>query len=70
MMFAHQLDEAIAKYPKLVKSHAGTTTILKGSIDIVDSNGKHWDSYDIEIHPTADFPSRFPTLFEKGKKNT
>lgn len=68
MMFAHQLDEAIAKYPKLLKSHAGTTTILKGSIDIVDSNGKHWDSYDIEIHPTADFPSRFPTLFEKGKK--
>lgn len=38
--------------------------ILKGELDIVDANGKHWDTYQIEIKGSDSYPFSFPKLFE------
>jgi len=44
------------------------TTIVSGTVDVIDRNGKLWETYQIEIHPTDMFPFRFPTVFETGGK--
>lgn len=67
-MFEEQLEEIIIKYPDLEKLQVKGITILKGSLEIVDSEGKKWDNYQIEIHPKKNFPYCFPTLYEVGEK--
>lgn len=67
-MFEEQSDEIIIKYPDLEKSQVNGITILKGSLEIIDSDGRKWDSYQIEIHPKKAFPYCFPTLYEVGEK--
>ncbi|MBL7787347.1 MAG: SEC-C domain-containing protein [Chitinophagales bacterium] len=67
-IFEHQLDEVIQNYPKLSKFPLGNIFILRGIVDIIGSDGKFWDSYEIEIHPHKDFPNKFPILFEVSKK--
>lgn len=39
---------------------------LKGELDIVDGTGKLWDTYQIEIKSSKDYPYSFPKLFETG----
>jgi len=38
--------------------------ILKGELDIIDSNGRLWDTYQIEIIGSDNYPYGFPKLFE------
>lgn len=38
--------------------------ILTGELDIVDANGKLWDTYHIEIKGSDSYPYSFPKLFE------
>ncbi len=38
--------------------------ILKGELDIIDSNSRLWDTYQIEIMGSDNYPYRFPKLFE------
>lgn len=64
--FLEQIDVIILKYPQLQKAFSGESCYIKGLIDIIDKEGKHWDTYEIEIHPSTDFPHRFPILFEIG----
>ncbi|MCK9401310.1 MAG: hypothetical protein M0Q51_15130 [Bacteroidales bacterium] len=40
--------------------------ILKGELDIIDTTGKLWDTYQIEIKGSYHYPSGFPKLFETG----
>lgn len=39
---------------------------LRGSLDIVDNDGKVWDTYHVEIKGSHDYPYAFPYLFETG----
>ncbi|MEO0728304.1 MAG: hypothetical protein AAFZ63_27395 [Bacteroidota bacterium] len=67
-VFHSQLRDAVAKYPslKIIRGHG--PAFLKGTFDVVDDTGKQWDSFEIEIKPTANFPKAFPLLFEVGDK--
>jgi hypothetical protein len=37
---------------------------LKGSLDIIDGTGKLWDTYEVEIKGSENYPYTFPKLFE------
>ena len=39
---------------------------IKGELDIIDSTGRLWDTYNIEIKGSEGYPSSFPKLFEIG----
>lgn len=67
-LFSEQLDEAIAKYPLLKRVILDGKEILKGSLEVRDKDGKHWEDYEIEIHATENFPNLFPWLFEVSDK--
>lgn len=67
-MFNDQLEAAIAAFPSLSVAVVADKNFLKGTLPVVDSDGKHWEDYDIEIHCSEDFPLRFPVLFETSGK--
>jgi hypothetical protein len=66
--FVSQLNEAIAAFPSLSEGTSGNKKILKGSLPVVDKEGKHWENYDIEIHCSENFPYEFPKLYETSGK--
>lgn len=63
--FIDDIPAAIISFPKLQAVTKGDITILMGEIDLVQS-GILEDSYLVEIHPTKDYPKRFPKVFEVG----
>lgn len=67
-LFKAQIPEVLSLYPEFQECQFDGKSIITGNIDIVDINSKYWTSYAIEIHPTNDFPYRFPLLFEVGGK--
>jgi hypothetical protein len=68
-LFVSQLKQVETDFPKLVAIlGSGEKMVLAGEIDIIDSEGKHWESYKIEIHHSDLFPKRFPRVFEVGDK--
>lgn len=67
-VFVSQLDAAIDKFPSLCRLLIAEKEILKGVVAIVDSDGKHWEDYEIEIHCSENFPFEFPILFETSGK--
>ncbi len=67
-IFAGQLAAAVSAFPSLSLVIQDGRAILKGRIDIVDGDGKHWEYYDIEIHGTEAFSNEFPMLFETSGK--
>lgn len=66
--FINHLTEAQQLFPTLKQVEIDGKVFLRGVIPIVDSNGKHWEDYEIEIHCTDGFPYEFPRLFEIGDK--
>lgn len=67
-VFVEQLTEAEETYPKLKRKLTDNGYILAGELDVIDKNGKLWESYQIEIHHADGFPYRFPSLYETGGK--
>lgn len=67
-LFVAQIPIVLNAYPKLKKRELNGQFILAGEIDIVDADGKHWETYEVEIHCSKLFPNRFPTLYETGGK--
>lgn len=67
-VFASQIPRLLADYPMLYILDKGGEQVVAGKIEIVDKEGKYWDSYDIEIHCSAFFPFRYPDLYETGGK--
>lgn len=67
--FASQVDAVCRQFPKF---HTATTEdgrlIISGELDVIDRDGTLWESYQVEIHPTNEFPHRFPLVFETGGK--
>ena len=53
-------------YSKLAIAESGGEKILKGALDVVDNDGRIWDTYQIEIHSSEEYPYLFPKLFETG----
>jgi hypothetical protein len=39
---------------------------LYGSLDLYDENGLVWQTFEVEIHRSMGFPSRFPLIYEVG----
>lgn len=67
--FEKQIDELIIAFPKLKRrNREDHVTIVRGELDIIDRNGKHWETYQVEIHPNYRFPYRFPLVLEIGGK--
>jgi hypothetical protein len=66
--FTSQLKEAITVFPSLYEAISENKKILKGSLPVVDREGKHWEDYDIEIHCPGNFPYEFPILYETSGK--
>lgn len=67
-VFVSQLDEATMSFPSLQRVVVNGEEILKGSLSIIDKDGKHWEDYEVEIHVSEEFPYRFPRLFEVSGK--
>ena len=67
-LFLQQIDDALVHFPGLKREVTEAKTFLKGEIHIIDREGKHWESYLIEIHPLELFPKRFPVVYETGGK--
>lgn len=67
-IFVSQLEDTIKVFPSLQRRHVGEYEILKGIIPVIDTDGKHWEEYEIEIHCSIKFPFEFPILFETSNK--
>lgn len=67
-LFAGQLQEVIELFPSLYQVDHNGAKILKGSLPVVDREGKHWEDYEVEIHCSENFPYEFPMLFETSGK--
>jgi hypothetical protein len=67
--FIQDIEEACTQFPKFeAASRDDGVVFLRGELDIVDRDGKFWESYQIEIHPTDEYPSRFPLVYETSGK--
>ena len=66
--FITQLDESIAAYPSLNRINKAGKEILKGVIAVIDTDGRFWDEYEVEIHCSSNFPYEFPDLYETSNK--
>jgi len=66
-LFTEQLPAVTKAYPSFCIIRADHF-YLKGTLDIVDSNGKYWDTYNIEIRHCDNFPFHFPIVHETGGK--
>jgi hypothetical protein len=68
-IFINQFNELSIEFPKLVLvKNTKEIPIIKGVIDIIDHLGKHWETYEIEIHCTDVYPYRFPIVYEVSGK--
>lgn len=66
--FAEQIESITKAYSGLKIHTSNGQKFLKGTFEIRDDEGKVWDSYEIEIHCSPEFPKRFPILYEVGNK--
>jgi len=64
--FKNQLPEVISVFPDLSIKHINGQDFLKGILDIADESSTVIGSFSVEIHPTEEFPYRFPKIFEVG----
>lgn len=67
MTFDAQLEEVVEVFPTLSIT-GNSERHLVGYIDIIDTVGKHWDTFEVEIRATNEYPYRFPKIYEIGGK--
>jgi hypothetical protein len=67
-IFCDQLEQVIQRYPNLEVSSEDGEKFLRGSLEVVDDNGKSWDTYLVEVKYKEEFPYRFPKVFEISGK--
>lgn len=65
-LFQIEALKIINEYSKLQLIEKDNQPILCGQLELIDSKGIFCNSYSIEIHPTKEYPWRFPHLFEVG----
>ena len=66
--FIQQLEGTVNSHPSLSIIDENGEKFLRGTLDVVDSDGKFWESFEVEIKYKHGFPNRFPKLFEIGGK--
>jgi|WetSurMetagenome_2_1015567.scaffolds.fasta_scaffold128921_2 hypothetical protein len=67
-IFNDQLPTVIKEYPGLSLKKRDNINYLSGTIDLFDQYHILWDTYEIEIFPSFNFPYRFPIVYETGGK--
>ncbi len=67
--FDRDAEEVCKEFTKLTRATRDDGVIfLSGELDIIDREGKFWDSYQIEIHPSDEYPDRFPLVYDVSGK--
>lgn len=64
--FERELELVVKEYSQLKIKKVDNTFYLKGILDIPDDENNIAGSFAVEIYSTAQFPYRFPKLFEVG----
>lgn len=64
--FEKDISVAQGLFNKLNVIEQDGEIFLKGEIDIIDSNGQLWDTYQVEVKGSDSYPLSFPKLFETG----
>ena len=67
-LFRSEIPALVSKYPTLKEDEKNGEVIVAGDLKIIDSNGKHWETYSVEIYCGDQYPNRFPVLFETSNK--
>ncbi len=62
--FENDILSIPTKFNKLSVVELDGEKFLKGELDIIDTYGKLWDTYQIEIKGSSGYPFNFPKLFE------
>ena len=65
-LFLSEAKEIGYQFPKLRVLEKDGLPIILGELDLISENEGLIDIYSIEIHPTTDYPSRFPLVYETG----
>jgi hypothetical protein len=66
--FISQFNSALEKYPDFDVISENGEKFLRGNLEIVDEDGKFWESYLVEIKYKEGFPYQFPKVFEVSNK--
>lgn len=64
--FNEEADFVNSMYPSLSKFERDGKTFIAGYVILTDAGGNEIDRYAVEINPVADYPNRFPHVFETG----
>lgn len=67
-IFLSQIEAALEAFPMLLRVISGEWEVLRGTLPIIDANGRHWEDFEIEIRASENFPNEFPHLFELSGK--
>ena len=68
-LFESEIPKFVEHFPKFHKAISSQGTVMvEGELEIVDQDGKLWETYQVEIHSCDGFPHRFPYVFETGGK--
>lgn len=72
LMAIKNLDQDIAEinnlFPKLNYISKKNKRLIEGELDICDTKGIYWDTFEIEIYIPPNYPYGVPTLVETSKK--
>lgn len=68
MSILAEIQEVLNLFPKLKGYKENGKDVLEGIIEIIDSEGFIWDSFQVKIKITDEYPYRFPLLFEIGDR--
>jgi hypothetical protein len=64
--FENDIKNVPSLFTKLIIEVSEGEQFLTGELDIVDSTGKLWDTYSVELKGSVKYPQTFPKLFETG----
>ncbi len=67
LKFAEEAINVIKNFPELkLLSREDSLPYLEGQIDLLNENGKKYDSYFVKIECSADYPHSFPLVYENS----
>ena len=64
--FLKDIPEAVERFPELRSSSKDGITILSGFVNLIAKDGELVDRYQIEIHPSSNYPKSYPFVYETG----
>ncbi len=58
--------QVFESFPELKQTDRDGVPILSGFINLLSEDGERLDRYQIEIHPSAEYPNSYPLVYETG----